>query len=203
MASNTSHLRRNSPSGPTARPSHRVFRGVSAFRRVAACRLPCGRSPPLSLQLRRLRCRRRPWDGYPAGTTLAGAGLAPAGTVYLSRRTWPTTPPADHRHPSWGGLSGRIFVRSLSIPGPPGRKINSCQALPLEPSARHQDADTNTCNCARLTLPCDGVTRHSKTAHWPSPRSYEPKTLETSTSPVEPCNWEMSPRPSRTSTGGS
>jgi len=50
------------------------------------------RSAFLSPRPRLLPCLRDRWDGYPAGTTFAGAGLFPAGSTSLySRRTGTTT----------------------------------------------------------------------------------------------------------------
>src|SRR5713101_590379 len=50
------------------------------------------RWPFLSPRLRLLRRLRDRWDSYPAGTTLTGAGLSPAGSTSLcSRRTGPTS----------------------------------------------------------------------------------------------------------------
>jgi len=76
------------PFQPSPRPQrvglgHVAFGAVLAFTRVAACSLADGPRPPFPPRLRPLRCLRNRWECYPAGTTVTGAGLPPAGTAHL------------------------------------------------------------------------------------------------------------------------
>jgi hypothetical protein len=112
--------------------------------------------PREEMRLRRLRCLHRRWDSYPVGATVAGAGLTPAGSTHLSRRTWTSTGDAARVALATGWLARAVVMEVLTSGAPSSRQpvrasiaTHSGDVRAQVGGAKKQDQRCATSHCRR------------------------------------------------------